>query len=145
MLLGQSLEWFGQGIFLLIGLLLLLGLGGMVGLAIWTGLKMWIWHVRRERAEQEWFDSTHRADGQRYPAHTVGVCERCGEATGTLYCPEKMPAVCPACYEILWPEVEKAALEAQLRERSEKQADTADHEAGVPESDDRGGNSPKSK
>lgn len=145
MLLAQRLEVFGQGIFLLIGLLLFLGVGAILGLAIWTGLKMWIWHVRRERAEQEWFDSTHRADGQRYPAHTVGMCERCGESTGTLYCPENMPAVCPACYEILWPQVEKAALEVQLRERQAASGDAIDQISGPPESDDRGGNSPKSK
>ena len=113
-----NIRMWGVNIYLLIGLLLLLAAVAVVVAALWTGLKIWLWRIRQKRAWQAYRQKSRRADGQKYPPFTGGVCDQCGRVSKKVYHPVSGPRLCSPCYETYW---RQAELLSQRSEETQQQ------------------------
>ena len=103
MLMQVDPQTFALNLMLILGALILLSIIFVLFVAMWTGINALIWFIQRHRKQKEFLRQTRRADGQRYPAFTEGVCEGCGRGDRKIYYPPRGKALCPTCYEESWP------------------------------------------
>ena len=103
MLMQVSPETFALNLMLILGALILLTILFFLFIATWTGLKAYVWYVRRRRRQAEFLRLYRRADGQRYPPFTPGVCQSCGRGDHKIYFPPGSEGLCSVCYEESWP------------------------------------------
>lgn len=115
LILAQSLDFFAQGIVLLIGLLLFLLFGGTLLVVLYIGLRVWIFRARQRRARREYLKRTRRADGKHYPPQTGGVCDQCGRVKRVVYFLPAGEKLCHDCYEAWWPVAEGRSGQAEVR------------------------------
>ena len=135
--IAQSLDYFGQGIYLLIGILVGLLFLGTVGLAAFVGLRVWLFHLRQQQAREVYLKRTRRADGKSYPPQGVGVCEQCGRVRKIVYFVRTGEKLCRECYEAWWPiaegtKVSTSPPSSRLQQDEPRLADRHRQHAGVP-------------
>lgn len=106
--IAQSLEYLGQGVYLLIGILVALLFLGTVGLAVLVGIRVWFFHLRQRQAREAYLRRTRRADGKTYPPRGGGICQQCGRVRKVVYFLPGGEMLCHDCYEVWWPTVEDA-------------------------------------
>lgn len=107
--IAQSLEYLGQGVYLLIGILVALLFLGTIGLAVLVALRVHCFHRRQRLAREAYRQRTRRADGKMYPPHTGGICEHCGRVRKVVYHLPGGEKLCHECYELWWPMAERVS------------------------------------
>jgi len=100
--LGQSLVFFGQNIYLLIGLLMLLAVVLMVFVVGWTAVGVCIWRVQQRRARRAWCGHDDAGAGRPAVSRRLsGVCARCGWPNRRLRRSVSGALVCTLCHQHL--------------------------------------------
>jgi hypothetical protein len=102
-MLAQSLTFFAQNIFLLIGLLFVAGVLVVLVFCLWTGAKVGFFVRRRRQAEREAAAAKIGPDGRPYPPAAEGLCDRCQRAFNRVYYVPDGPRLCAECYAVLHP------------------------------------------
>jgi hypothetical protein len=113
-IIAQSLEFFGQGIVLLIGILVFLLFAGIVALVACVAVRVWVFRLRQRQAREAYLKRTRRADGKIYPPRGGGMCEQCGGIRKVIYFVPTGEKLCHDCYEAWWPIAEGSKVGAGL-------------------------------
>ena len=103
MLAVVDIETFAFNLMLIIGGVFLLTILFFLFIATWTGLNALAWFLRGRYRRREFLRLHRRADGQRYPPFTPGVCKSCGRGDHKIYFPPTGEELCSICYEETWP------------------------------------------
>ena len=101
-MLADQLQYFGQNIYLLIGLLVCGSVSLFILLALYIGLRGYFAHLISERSFAEYHRRTRRADGKVYPPTAPGKCEECQRLCKKVYHLTSDHHLCPECYEPFW-------------------------------------------
>jgi hypothetical protein len=103
LMLAQSLTFFAQNIYLLIGLVFVAGVLAVLVFVGWTAARTGLFVHRRREAEREAEAAKIGPDGRPYPPAAEGLCDRCQRAFNRVYYVPNGPRLCPACYAVEHP------------------------------------------
>lgn len=109
--LAQSLVFFAQNIFLLVGLLFVVGVLAVLIFCIWTGTNVGLFLRRRKRAAKAAAAARTGPDGRPYPPAAEGLCDRCQRAFDRVYYEPNGPRLCRDCYAAAHPPAPEPAGE----------------------------------
>ncbi|MCC7145927.1 MAG: hypothetical protein IT443_05735 [Phycisphaeraceae bacterium] len=102
-MLAQSLLWFAQGVWLVLGLLLWLALAFISALLIWVLCRYLIASVRIRAAWQAAAAARRRADGSLYPPTDEALCDRCTRVFVDVHILPDGRRLCRTCYDQVIP------------------------------------------
>jgi hypothetical protein len=103
MLMQVTPETFAFNLMLILGAVILLTLIFTCMIVVWTAINALIWFRRKRRRVADFLRLHRRADGQRYPPFTSGVCQSCGRGDDRIYFAQGSDGLCSICYEETWP------------------------------------------